>query len=271
MRPGAGKIETLVLQGHQAFVVLPPDSRAPGRPQPWVWYAPTLPGLPDKHEAWMVDAWLAAGVAIAGIDVGESFGNPAGRSLYSALYDELVGNRGFSPKPCLLVRSRGGLMLYNWAAEHPGLVAGVAGIYPVCNLSSYPGLERASKAYGMTPAALQESLAEHNPIDRLAGLAAARVPILHIHGDSDTVVPIELNSGELARRYRKLGGPATVIVAKGQGHNFWEGFFRCRELTDFVIARATGTTDQGRSPVRVEENHFILNSTGEAFAPRGFK
>jgi hypothetical protein len=29
-----------------------------------------------------------------------------------------------------------------------------------------------------------------------------------------------------------------LIVAKGQGHNFWEGFFRCQELVDFAIARA---------------------------------
>ena len=26
-------------------------------------------------------------------------------------------------------------------------------------------------------------------------------------------------------------------MAKGQGHNFWEGFFHCRELVDFAIDR----------------------------------
>jgi hypothetical protein len=29
-----------------------------------------------------------------------------------------------------------------------------------------------------------------------------------------------------------------LIEAKGQGHNFWEGFFHCRELVDFAIDRA---------------------------------
>jgi hypothetical protein len=29
-----------------------------------------------------------------------------------------------------------------------------------------------------------------------------------------------------------------LIVAKGQGHNYWEGFFRSPELVEFVIARA---------------------------------
>ena len=87
----------------------------------------------------MFQKFLDAGMAVAGIDVGESYGNPAGRALFSALYEELVQKRGLSKTPCLLARSRGGLMLYNWAVEHPSSVACVAGIYPVCNLQQLPG------------------------------------------------------------------------------------------------------------------------------------
>jgi glyceraldehyde 3-phosphate dehydrogenase len=71
----------------------------------------------------------------------------------------------------VLARSRGGLMLYNWAAEHPECVAGIAGIYPVGNLRSWPGLDRACGAYGLTAAQFEEQLTQHNPIDRLAPLA----------------------------------------------------------------------------------------------------
>ena len=42
----------------------------------------------------------------------------------------------------------------------------------------------------------------------------------------------------LALRGRGAGKAARLVVAEGQGHNHWEGFFRCRELTDFVIERA---------------------------------
>jgi hypothetical protein len=31
-------------------------------------------------------------------------------------------------------------MLYNWAVENPGSVSGIAGIYPVGDLSSWSGL-----------------------------------------------------------------------------------------------------------------------------------
>ena len=88
----------------------------------------------------------------------------------------------------------------------PRLVACIAGIYPACNLRSYPGLDKACGAYGLTTAQLEAQLPRHNPIDRLAPLARAGVPIFHIHGDVDGLVPLEDNSGELARRYRELGG-----------------------------------------------------------------
>lgn len=34
------------------------------------------------------------------------------------------------------------------------------------------------------------------------------------------------------------GDLVTLIVAKGQGHSFWEGFFHCQELVDFLVTRA---------------------------------
>ncbi|OHB77699.1 MAG: hypothetical protein A2W31_09085 [Planctomycetes bacterium RBG_16_64_10] len=51
--------------------------------------------------------------------IGESYGNVEGRRVYSALYSELTSNHHLAPKACLLPQSRGGLMLYNWAAT-PG-------------------------------------------------------------------------------------------------------------------------------------------------------
>ena len=186
----------------------------------------------------MFQKFLNEGIAIAGIDVGESYGSPAGRAIFTSFYRELVEKRRASKKPCLLARSRGGLMLYNWAVEHPESVGCIAGIYPVCDLRSYPGIDKASGAYGMTPAQLTEALARHNPVDRVEALAKAGVPVFHIHGDVDRVVPLESNSAELARRYRQFGGEMTLKVIKGQGHNMWTGWFECQELIDFVIAHA---------------------------------
>jgi len=231
--------ELFTIEGCTAFLISPRQTAAG---MPWVWYAPTLPGLPNVEERWMFQQFLDAGMAVAGIDVGESCGSPRGRELFTALYQELGGKRGLSKKPCLLARSRGGLMLYNWAVEHPSAVACIAGIYPVCDLASFPGIATACGAYGMTVEQLMARLVEHNPIDRLRPLAEARVPIYHIHGDLDEVVPLERNSGELARRYRELGGKMTLHMVEGGGHDYWAGWFQCQELVDFVIAHASGDT-----------------------------
>lgn len=233
--------EDFVVAEHQAFVLKPPVSTRIDGPLPWVWYAPTLGRRhPNRDEQWMIDRLHAAGIALAGIDVSESYGSPKGRAVYQALYEELTKNRGFTKKPVLLARSRGGLMLYNWAVEHPHSVGGVAGIYPVCNIASYPGIAKAAPAYGMTAEELEEDLVQHNPVDRLEKLAAAQVPIFHLQGDSDRVVPHEKNSGLLAERYKSFGGPVEIELIKGQGHNMWRGWFESSRLTDFMIAKALG-------------------------------
>ncbi len=233
--------EIFQVSDHAGFVLLPAKTERVEGPMPWVWYAPTLGNRHPSHdEQWMFDRLHAAGIAIAGIDVGESYGNPEGRRVYQAFYEELTRNRGFSAKPVLLARSRGGLMLYSWAVEHPQSVGGIAGIYPVCNIASYPGIAKAAPAYEMTPEQLMARLSEHNPIERLQQLAAARVPIFHIQGDSDRVVPHEENSGLLAERYQDLGGPVEVELIEGQGHNMWRGWFESKSLTTFMIDRCLG-------------------------------
>ena len=58
-----------------------------------------------------------------------------------------------------------------------------------------------------------------NPVDNLAPLAAAKVPLLHVFGDADEVVPWEENTGLIAERYEKLGGSITLIRKPGVGHH----------------------------------------------------
>jgi len=213
----------------------------------------------------MFERFVKAGIAIAGVDVGESYGSPKGRARYNALHKVLVEEHGLAPRACLLARSRGGLMLYAWAADNPDKVRCITGIYPVCNLVSYPGLDNACAAYEMTKDALASHLAEHNPVDRLAPLANARIPLFHIHGDVDQTVPLEANSGLVVTRYKELGGSMRLVVPKGQGHNMWPGFFQCQELIDFLIEQATGAAPD--PAVRADElpapvAHWKLDDAG---------
>ncbi|MFV1967156.1 MAG: glycerophosphodiester phosphodiesterase family protein [Pirellulaceae bacterium] len=264
-KPADRPVKKLILSGESflvddrpAFILWPPKEHR-RTPQPWIMYAATLPAYPDSHETWMHEQFVAAGVAVAGIDVGEAYGSPAGQKHFTALYRELTQKRGFAPRPCLLGRSRGGLWVSSWAIHNTDKVSGIAGIYPVFDLRTYPGLSRAAPAYGLKPHELEATLDRHNPIAQIDVLAKAKVPVLIIHGDADKVVPLKENSATLVERYQqaKAGDVVDLIVVEGQGHNYWPGFFRCQELIDFAIQRAKvgvspvtagSTVPQGKRP-----------------------
>jgi hypothetical protein len=236
--------EVFRIEGHTAFLFTaatlneaPNANASDGKP--WILYAPTLPAYPDEAERWMHEQFTQAGVAVAGVDTGESYGSPAAVAVTEALHADMV-RRGYSARPAVLGRSRGGLWASAWAIAHPEFTAGLGGIYPVYDWETYPGLEKAAPAYGLAADALAARRSELCPIEQAAVLAQHDIPVCIIHGDNDTVVPLEPNSAELRRRYEAAGKERLVqlIIANGQGHSFWEGFFTCQPLVDFLIARA---------------------------------
>jgi fermentation-respiration switch protein FrsA (DUF1100 family) len=228
--------EVFRVEEREAFLI-PAKGAFREASKPWVWYAPTLPNLPGPEERWMFERFQQAGIAVGGIDAGESYGSPDGNRVFDLFYAEMI-RLGYSSKPVLLGRSRGGLQTLSWAISRPTQVAAWAGIYPVCSLASYPGIERAAGAYQLTPDELRAKLSSFNPVDRIDVLAKAKVPLFAIHGDVDQVVPLEANSGAVQAHYKKLGAPMELVIPPGQGHNMWEGFFQCKELVDFVIKNA---------------------------------
>jgi pimeloyl-ACP methyl ester carboxylesterase len=224
--------------GNHAFIIAAP---APAKGKPWVWYAPTLgAGLPGAGHAWYFERFLKAGISIAGVDLGEVRGSPASTEKFDAFHGEMV-KRGYSAKPILLGQSRGGMMMLAFAVQHPDKVKAFVGIYPVCNLESWP--MKNSKAavladYGLPEPELIANLSRFNPVDHLQGLLANKVPIFAVHGDNDVVVPLDDNSGLLKKRYEAGGGKITLKVIPGEGHKVSPSFFNCQELADFVIANA---------------------------------
>jgi predicted esterase len=186
------------------------------------------------------EAFMKAGIGIAGYDLGEVRGAPASTAKFTLFYEEMV-KRGYSAKPILLGQSRGGIMTLAWAFRNPDKVRAWVGIYPVCNLASWP--LKNSKAqtladFGMPENELVAKLSKFNPVDNLKGLLENKVPMFVVHGDSDVVVPYELNTGILKERYTAGGGQISVKVIPGEGHKVGPSFFECQELVDFVLKQA---------------------------------
>ncbi|MGE5609752.1 MAG: alpha/beta hydrolase family protein, partial [Bacillota bacterium] len=132
-------------------------------------------------------------------------------------------------KIALVGMSRGGLYCYNWAARHPQTVAVIYGDAPVCDFKSWPGgkdrngeskgdWEALLKVYGFKDEAEARAY-KLNPVDNLEPLAKAGIPIIHVVGQADTVVPVQDNTDVIAKCYKELGGTIQVIRKPGIGHH----------------------------------------------------
>lgn len=212
------------MHGRRVKVVCPHHPLAGPSGLPWAWKGEFLDAFPAVELA-----LLRAGLHIVHLNYPDQFGSPSAVREWNALYALLTGEYGFAKKPALIGLSRGGLYCYNWAAANPDKVACIFGDAPVCDTRSWPGgkgravgnaeeWQKAMHAFGFSSEA--EAMAYNgNPVDTLAPLAAAGIPILHVYGDADEVVPWEKNTGVVAERYRKLGGEITLIAKPGCGHH----------------------------------------------------
>lgn len=222
--------EDFTVGGQSAFLITPSNA-AEGNP--WIAYAPAISGLPNWNsrggsgeEQWMFDQYLANGIAMAGIYAGDLSGNTDQRAGYTNLYNELIDNRGYAEQFTFHTRSRGGLLGYNWAADNPGKVAAIGGIYSVTNLLSFPGLSQSQ---------IDNDPKLDNPIVRLDTLVDNDISVFHIHGDSDTVVPIEDNTQIVKNYFDANGGDATLKIIADGGHDFAAHWWNDQDLTTFMI------------------------------------
>lgn len=203
-------------EGKTATIVYP-ERPLPGNP--WIW----RPQFFDYDP--IVDiAMVGRGFTLAYLDMPDMYGSPKALATMTKFYDYVTTNYALSRRPILEPFSRGGLYAFRWAALHPKWVSGIIANVPVCDIKSWPAgkgkgkgspedWEKLLAVYGMTE---KQALAfKANPIDVLAPLAAAKVPILIIARKNDTIVPFEENAKVLAARYQKLGGPVKVLLSPG--------------------------------------------------------
>ncbi len=193
--------------------VIAPAKVADGKP--WVWRARFF-----GHQPQFDVALLKRGYHLVYCDVGGLFGNDKAVERWNAFYKYLREEHGFAKKVVLEGMSRGGLIIYNWGIANPDKVAVIYGDAPVMDFKSWPGHANRGilKAYGFKDA--EEAKAyKGNPVDNLKPLADAGVPIIHVVGDDDTVVPVSENTAVAEKRYKEMGGTFKVIHKEKVGHH----------------------------------------------------
>ena len=234
------KRHQFTVDGCAAWVVEPAEAR-PGHP--WSWCLE----FPDAFtERCAATGLLTNGFCHVHIVVGNTFGSPPALRHFDAFYANLQAH-GLAKKAALIGLSRGGLYAYRWAAENPDKVAVIYGDAPVCDFKSWPGgrfqghgspsdWTELQKLYGFKSEA--EALAfTGNPIDILRPLALAHVPLIHVVGDADDVVPVSENTAIVEQRYHALGGEMQVIHKPGLGHHP-HGLDDPTPVVQFIVQRA---------------------------------
>ncbi len=215
------RMHNLIVDDCKAHVVEPAQP-LPG--SPWVWRTMFWDAFPIADIA-----LLKAGFHLAFIDVGNTFGCPDAMKHFDVFYGVMTRIYGLSHKPAIEGLSRGGLYAYRWAYVNTDKVGCIYGDAPVCDMKSWPG----GKGKGMgSPRDWQLAIQDYhftneqqmmafkgNPIDILAPIAAAHIPILHVCGDADTTVPKSENTDIVRTRYMALGGSFTLIVKHGCNHH----------------------------------------------------
>lgn len=225
-----------VVEGQVVTIIYPMQ---PLEGMHWAWKGEFLNAFPQTEVA-----LLHQGIHIVHMAYPDQFGSPSAVEKWYRLYELLTDKRGFSTRPALIGLSRGGLYCYQWAIANPEKVSCIYGDAPVCDMRSWPG----GKGKGVgSPADWQKVMSvfgfsseddamryQGNPIDNLRALADHKVPILHVYGDADDVVPWEENTGLLADRYRNMGGHIELICKPGCGHHP-HGLSEPAPIVDFIM------------------------------------
>ncbi|MDC1105768.1 SGNH/GDSL hydrolase family protein [Prolixibacteraceae bacterium] len=208
--------------------VVIPKTALPGNP--WVWRA----RFPNWHTE-MDSILLNKGYHIAYINTNGMLGSPRAMKIWDIFYANITSKYQLSKKVSLEAVSRGGLFAYNWAKNNVEKVNVIYAEAPVCDFKSWPLGKGTGNGHKNTWVKLKLEYGFKNdnealqykdiPLNGLEDLANAKVPILHMIGLKDKVVPPTENTFVLINRYIKLGGPATIIpCTKGKqelyGHHF---------------------------------------------------
>jgi len=236
------------LEGIACRVVVP-KKIADGKP--WVWRARFF-----GHEPQFDIAMLNRGYHVVYCDVSGLFGNKEAVNRWNQFYNYLRFEHLFSDRAILEGMSRGGLIVYNWAAANPDKVAAIYADAPVLDFKSWPKINPTIlKVYGFKNE--QEAKAyKNNPVDNLTPLAKAGIPIIHVVGMADKVVPVSENTLIAEQRYQKMGGTFKVIRKEGIGHHP-HSLKDPAPIVEFVTTQGQGSANLPAEKI-VGRKNFIL-------------
>ncbi|MDQ8194155.1 hypothetical protein QEH59_06950 [Coraliomargarita sp. SDUM461004] len=209
-------------EGLQMRVVLPRD---PARGRPWFWRPEFFNQFAETDELLIECGWV-----MVFLDLPDHYGCPVAVDIFTRMYDFVTAFLGLAERMAIVALSRAGLSAYNFSSVNSSKVCAIYADNPVCDFRSWPGGAGAGVGSPedwnklIDRYQMSDSVArcfERQPLSRavLEPIVAAGIPVLHVCGDADEIVPYEENSARLGRRFSALGGRYEEIVVAGRGHH----------------------------------------------------
>src|SRR2546425_4940157 len=189
--------------GLTGLAVIVPQTVAPGKP--WVFRANAI-----TRDAAIDQALLTRGFHIVMPPLTAQSG--AVRTQWNAAY-KLLTDHGFSKKPVMEGTGTAAGEAYAWASENP---------------------DNTSCIFGRNPA-LRSLMSKISPLENLAPLAKAGVPLIHLCDKTDPW--FDEHTRVVEQRYKELGGQITVIINEHDGRYPIEPNDRSR-VVEFIAHRA---------------------------------
>ncbi|EDM27927.1 hypothetical protein LNTAR_00960 [Lentisphaera araneosa HTCC2155] len=170
------------------------------------------------------------------------------------------------------------------AKQNPEKVNAIYAEAPVCDIKSWPGGKgkgvgakaqwtQSQKVYEMDEAGLMAW--KGNPIDDIALLAKAGVPLFFVTHKDDMIVPNAENTDVLVNKYREAGGEAQVHVhtgeSKSKGHHF--KIEKVDEAVEFILknSKKEGNSRRAAKIARKRSHQFAtLADRSQAYCRSAF-
>ncbi len=214
------KMKEFIFEGRTAKIVFPEKANDAHN---WIWRARFW-----GHEHQLDSVLLEQGFHVVYVDVAGLYGCPKAVEIWDNYYEFITKEYKLNKKAVLEGMSRGGLIIYNWAAQNTEKVSCIYADAPVCDIKSWPGgLYKGKGSAGSWQECLSVYGLNEKSVKRYKGIplytskkvAKANIPVIHVCGNADKVVPLDENTMKLAKNFRKAGGEIELIIKEGVGHH----------------------------------------------------
>ena len=212
--------EVYLFEGYEVNVVFPKKQRPHN---PWVWRTEFFGGFATAD-----CVMLEKGYHLIHINLADQYGASQTIQLMKRFQDALIHVLHLNTQCILFGFSRGGLYARHYAATFPEAVCALYLDAPVVDLQSWPcgfGIaKRARREYTHCVKLFDttfEGILDYSKVleTDLLHLVKAKIPLILVAGDADSIVPYEENGSLLESLYLANYLPFKCILKKGCDHH----------------------------------------------------